>query len=243
MNCLKPNQESLSSYSDDLNETITNFKPSLKINLKNLVEVPSPSQIGKIKPKNSGRRESKTFPKLPSKKIVNIFFLLHITGLQKNKTFFFVFPQLNLKTPKSGIFINESINTFETSLPYPGYNPRKLQEKLDNQHEKYVVINQSEKLYAVSDKNFHLFETKSKLSDSAKSLLDEKNGLVIFIYAGFNSKAKTLIFIKGKCCAEKGLKKIKKEIKIKVPVNLNLGFPVGMLFGSLNIWNDYFSEM
>lgn len=61
---------------------------------------------------------------------------------------------------------------------------------MDNQHEKYVVINQSEKLYAVSDKNFHLLETKSKLSDSAKSLLDEKNGLVIFIYAGLIQKLK-----------------------------------------------------
>lgn len=183
MDCFKPNQDSLSIHFDELNETITNYKPSLKVDLKNLAEVPSPSQIGKIKPKNSGRRESKTFPKLPSKKIVNIFcFICYRT--KTKLCFYFLFPQLNLKTPKSGIFINESINTFETSIPYPGYNPRKLQEKLDNQHEKYVVINQSEKLYAVSDKNFHLLETKSKLSDSAKSLLDVKNGLVIFIYAG-----------------------------------------------------------
>lgn len=88
MNCLKPNQDSLSIHSDDLNETITNFKPSLKINLKNLVEVPSPSQIGKIKPKNSGRRESKTFPKLPSMKIVNIFFCYTSQDCKKTKLFF-----------------------------------------------------------------------------------------------------------------------------------------------------------
>lgn len=88
MNCLKPNQDTLSTHSDDLNETITNFKPSLKINLKNLVEVPSPSQIGKIKPKNSGRCESKTFPKLPSKKIVSIYFFVTHHRTAKNKTFF-----------------------------------------------------------------------------------------------------------------------------------------------------------
>lgn len=87
MDCFKPNQDSLSIHSDELNETITNYKPSLKVDLKNLVEVPSPSQIGKIKPKNSGRRESKTFPKLPSKKIVNIFcFICYRT---KIKLFFY----------------------------------------------------------------------------------------------------------------------------------------------------------
>lgn len=199
INCLKPNDDSLSTSSDELNETIR--KSLLKLDFKNLVEVPSPIKIGKIKPKNSSRRESKTFPKLPSKKIVNIYFYFFTHHRTKTKlsSFFllFLFPQLNLKTPKSGIFINESINTFETSIPYPGYNPRKLQEKLDNQHEKYVVINQSEKLYAVSDKNFHLLETKSKLSDSAKSLLDEKNGLLLYfhIFLGFIKKLKTLIFI------------------------------------------------
>lgn len=94
MNCFKPNDDdSLSTNSDELNETIINRKPSLKINLKNLVVVPSPIKIGKIKPKNSGRRESKTFPKLPSKKIVNIsfFYFLHITGQKQNFLFFIIF--------------------------------------------------------------------------------------------------------------------------------------------------------
>lgn len=82
MNCFKPNDSSEQS-DDSIKTEKINSKPPLKIDLKNLVEVPSPSQIGKIRPKKSSR-----YPNLPSKKIVNIVFLTH----QRTKTkLFFLF--------------------------------------------------------------------------------------------------------------------------------------------------------
>lgn len=92
MNCFKPKDVDLSDQSDDSSKTekITSKQP-LKIDPKNLVEVPSPSQIGKIRPKKSSR-----YPKLPSKRIVNIVFFCYTSHHRtKTKLFFCYFDSLS----------------------------------------------------------------------------------------------------------------------------------------------------
>jgi hypothetical protein len=63
--------------------------------------------------------------------------------------------KLELKMPKSGIYINDPKKFQEkTSLPYPNYNPRTLQKNLDDvpTNEQYRVFIRDQKIYALPER-------------------------------------------------------------------------------------------
>ncbi|XP_055845210.1 uncharacterized protein LOC129911430 [Episyrphus balteatus] len=55
---------------------------------------------------------------------------------------------LDLKRPRSGIFINETPHSHGSDIPYETYNPRKLQEKLENEErQKYRLLSDGDRYY------------------------------------------------------------------------------------------------
>jgi hypothetical protein len=61
-----------------------------------------------------------------------------------------IYFQLQLKSPKSQVLFSGASEKIE--LPYEGYDPRKLQQDVDQSSDQYSIIRKNNTLYAVPER-------------------------------------------------------------------------------------------
>jgi hypothetical protein len=139
-------QEALERILKSRKQTIAEDPQTLIIHADELLQIESVDFTGHVKPKPASRTPSQAIMYLPSPELVSFTnFQLYQEKHQMKKH-----SQLQIKSPKSQVMFNEAFQKNE--LPYSGYDPRKLQQDVDQSSDQYHVIGRDKKLYAVPER-------------------------------------------------------------------------------------------